>query len=297
MEKKHHNVIVLGARGMLGHMVEKTLSQDTAFEVLGTESDDKNAAMHFNVWDGIETLRRTVEKARLFTSMPLYFINCIGITMNLIDPKNSPSVQRAIRINSLFPHELAGFAEEIQARMIHMSTDGVFAPNVAGALEDWPHDSTDLYGKTKSLGEPVSESVLNIRASILGPSPNTHGSLFEWFRSQPDGGTVSGYTDQVWKGVTTLQFAELCRKIIRDDLFERLRREGTAAHFAPNTAVSKYELLEMLKRGLKKNIAINPVSSGAPLTRTLASTSLVLKELYSEEIPIEEAITELIKTS
>ena len=54
---------------------------------------------------------------------PDIVINCIGVLINVCDK----DIKKAIEINTLFPHKLAKFSDEINAKLIHMSTDCVFS--------------------------------------------------------------------------------------------------------------------------------------------------------------------------
>ena len=274
-------VIILGKTGMLGSMVEKVLSADKSLSVLGTQFNEPGAPGYFDVMKGIDSLGRVVDELGGVD----YFVNCIGITANLMKDTSPKMMTLATRVNALFPQELAMFAADRSARVLHMSTDGVFGLDASDATEDQTHDCLDAYGKTKSLGEADAPNVINIRTSIIGPSPIVGGGLFEWFRSQPDGSSINGFTDHMWRGVTTKQFAEFCHKIIADDLFDQFRSEGPAVHFVPNKALSKFEMLEVFRDVLKKDITINPIecASGSAV-RTLASTSKLMRTVY----PIEE---------
>ena len=284
-------ILILGSTGMLGHMVLKVLSKGKFFLTNGTHLTASDDLLYFNVEAGLEKLSLICEKNKGFN----YLINCIGITADKIDSSDSSSITRAIAINSLFPHQLAKFARDKNIRVIHISTDGVFSGTAECYDEDSPCDCLDIYGKTKSLGEVVNSNVLNIRCSIIGPSPFEKGGLFEWFQSQPEGTTISGYTNHIWNGVSTSQFAELCRRIIKDNQFEDLRKESSVFHFAPNRAVSKYELLNILKSALNKKITINSVEhSDGIVRRVLVSKYSGLKKLHDCDIPMETAIKQLV---
>ncbi|MDO8581263.1 MAG: sugar nucleotide-binding protein [bacterium] len=284
-------ILVLGSRGMLGSMVYKVLSQDSAFAVIGTQSEDKNAPFYFTIEQGSAGLAILGECD--------YFINCIGVLSPVTD------VERATAVNAKFPHALAAYAEKISARVIHMSTNGVFASRTTPYKESEKTTATDIYGKTKSDGEVVADNVLNIRTSIIGPSPIKKKGLLEWFRGQPNGATIQGYTNDHWNGVTTLQFAELCRRIIigdplsfersREVPFEALRREGLAIHFVPNQTVTKYELLILLQKFLQKTITIVPTEDPrGEQSHLLTSTSKILPSLFPHDIPMERAINDLV---
>lgn len=285
-------VLVLGSTGMLGYMIVKLLSADKRFFVCGTHILDCQDKHYFAVEQGIEKLDSICKIDNEFD----FFINCIGITADKISIADSNSVIRAVNINSVFPHRLAEFAESKKCRVIHISTDGVFSGMSESYDEDCPHDCYDLYGKTKSIGEVYSDNFLNIRCSIVGPSPFEKRGLFEWFQSQQAGSVISGYTNHIWNGVTTLQFAELCVKIIEADKFDVLRKESAVFHFVPNQPVSKYELLTILKRCMKKDIKINPVVCGEDtVRRILVSKYNGLRILYGDNFSMEEAIARLTR--
>ena len=129
--------------------------------------------------------------------------------------------------------------------LVHPSTDCVFAPvppvGVTERAVDAPHDASDLYGRSKSLGEQVLAlgigRTLVIRSSIIGPG----GGLMRWVSECR--GTVQGYTNHLWNGLTTLHWCQLA-----DSLSESMRsRGGNGELHQPGTAVvTKAELLESI---------------------------------------------------
>lgn len=139
-------VIVLGRSGMLGHMVLKVLSKVENLEVAGTQILDPSAPLYFDVFSGLHGLDTICRAGRY-----RYLVNCIGITSNQVNDKDSRSVLRAIRVNAEFPHELAEFAEKREMRVIHISTDGVFSGEAESYDEKSHSDCLDVYGKTKNL--------------------------------------------------------------------------------------------------------------------------------------------------
>ena len=261
-------VLVMGRTGMLGHMVLGLLSGEADIEPFGTDVSDPDDPFYYDAEKGEHGLDSVCNRAGGVE----YIINCIGVTSNRIDTNNSVSVRRAIKINSMFPHGLAAFAEKSGIRVIHISTDGVFSGEGETYDEGSPADCHDVYGKTKSLGEAFGQGFLNIRCSIVGPSPVERGGLYEWVRSRPDGAVVSGYINHYWNGVTTLQYAELCLAIIRERKFEDLRHESHLFHFSPNESVSKFELMLQIKESLRKNITVIPEEHGNGIVRRVLKT-------------------------
>ncbi len=268
MENKKYNAIVLGSRGMLGHMVLKVLEQQKEWEVRGVDSRDFD----------VET----------FTPQDVsgyeYVINCIGALAG------SDEAQME-KVNAEFPLRLA---KATSAKIIHMSTDGVFSGKGGPYDESSPADATDAYGRSKLEGEVNAPNVLNIRTSIIGPSPYKKKGLLEGFLSQPDGATVQGYTNHIWNGATTLQFAELCEKIIKTGMFDSLRQESSVFHFAPNGPVSKYTLLELCKEVWRKNVKIEPVEDPrGSVERVLTTKYEGIKNIFPHGISMRDALQQL----
>ena len=290
--KRGIKILVLGAHGMLGYMVVKILADDPHFSVLGTQSQKKGQWLYFNALNGIEPLKKIFSHQQFD-----YCMNCIGMTKNNIDEDNTVSVAKAIRINALFPHELSSVAAQYGTRVIQISSDGVFSGQNRFYDENSPCDCQDVYGRTKVLGEVNAPNFLNIRCSIIGPSPLKRSGLYEWFRSQPDGAKIKGYTNHIWNGVTTLQFAQLCRTIIRENMFAQMRKTSKVFHFAPNEELSKYELLVLFNKILGKGLTIVRTNDGAKMIkRKLKSRYTVMKKMYPRLIFMELALKEMIKS-
>ena len=108
-------VLVLGGKGMLGHIVVRTLSGLNGINLEYTVSGDKNNPFFFNVENGTNHLHEIIKNHGNFD----YFINCIGILSNNIDKRNSNSVRNAILINGLFPHDLTTFCNDFGIRIMN----------------------------------------------------------------------------------------------------------------------------------------------------------------------------------
>jgi dTDP-4-dehydrorhamnose reductase len=205
-------------------------------------------------------------------SLPLaevgFIINCIGLISHLIDERDPISLFKAASLNALFPHELANYARLKAIKVIQIATDCVFSGKSGGYLESSEHDASDIYGVTKSIGEVNTQNVMNIRASIIGREKRGFRSLLEWVLSQPLDSEVSGYTDRLWNGVTTLAFARVVTGVIREGLF----RPGTH-HLVPRDKVTKAELVQMIAEAFyRQDIKINKSVSGVRKDLTLETS-------------------------
>jgi dTDP-4-dehydrorhamnose reductase len=136
---------------------------------------------------------------------------------------------------------------------------------------------------------------MNLRASIIGREVKSNFSLVDWFLSQDFGAQVNGYSNHLWNGITTTAFAKIAAGIAQSDNFV----SGTY-HIAPSDIVSKYELLELLKKYFdREDILIRSVDTSTHVDRTLRTIHPELnRNLWRQagyrSIPsIEELVEEL----
>jgi dTDP-4-dehydrorhamnose reductase len=243
-------VLVLGASGMLGHTVLRVLTQQADWAVFGTvrsESARRNfdSAIARRVFSGVDieshdSLVRSFESTR-----PEVVINCVGIVKQL--PEAFDPLQ-AILVNSLLPHRLSMLCALTGARLIHISTDCVFAGDKGGYVESDPSDAKDLYGKSKYLGEVSNEHSLTLRTSIIGHELHHGHGLVSWFLAQE--GKCQGYTRTIFSGMPTVVLSQ----IIRDVVIPRPDLHGVY-HIAAEP-ISKFNLLTKVSEIYGKEIEI-----------------------------------------
>ena len=253
------NVLVLGVSGMLGSMVFDYLSKNSDLNVYGTVRNPKYKVDKVFLFDATDISQ--LETPQFLDLKIDYIINCIGITKPFSKDDDPAGVKRAIAINAKFPWELADHIKKYNIKVLQIATDCVYSGKKGSYLEDDSHDPLDVYGKSKSLGEVFDGSALLIRCSIIGPEPKEQKSfLYEWFLGQKTGDTIGGYEHHKWNGVTTLQFAQLCEKIILLDKFDELIQESPIQHFIQNSTVNKFELMHIFNDLFNKNLQINKVN-------------------------------------
>lgn len=179
-------VLVLGGSGMLGHKLVQGLGP--RFETWAAVRGDapSSAAAPLLPADRTVTRVRAEEPATIARALDASgaeaVVNAIGIVKQA-DAARDPVP--SIRVNALFPHELAAACAARGARLVHVSTDCVFSGARGGYGEDDLPDATDLYGRSKLLGEVTgSAGALTIRTSIVGRELHGAQGLLEWFLSQ-----------------------------------------------------------------------------------------------------------------
>ena len=166
-------------------------------------------------------------------------INCIGTIKPRVDELGDLN---AIIVNSLFPRLLSNYCESKEIKLIHPTTDCVYTGLKGDYNENDNYDVSDVYGMSKALGE--THNCTTIRTSIIGEESVNKRSLVEWVKSEK-GNSIFGFTNHYWNGLTCLQFAKVCDKIISENIFWKGIR-----HIHSNK-VSKYELVSIIHHGMK----------------------------------------------
>jgi dTDP-4-dehydrorhamnose reductase len=186
-------------------------------------------------------VRESIEIVR-----PDVVINAVGIIKQLPDSKN---VITTLTVNSIFPHRLAELSAEFGFRLITLSTDCVFSGSQGNYSEDDTPDATDLYGKSKNLGEVTAENCLTLRTSIIGHELGTSHSLVDWFLSNR-GGKVNGYANAIYSGFPTVVFAGIIDNLIRH------QRELFGLYHVSSDPIGKYDLLRLIDERYGSHIEI-----------------------------------------
>lgn len=258
-------VIILGSTGMLGNEVLMHFLKAEGFDVNSSVRDGRfKIGCNFFFDPTIDNV----------ASLPFadFYINAIGV----IKPHMLKDLKTSIYINSIFPRELADECEKRDSKLIHITTDCVFSGKNGNYNEYSLHDALDEYGKSKSLGEP--ENCMVVRTSIIGPELHNKVSLISWVQAQT-GKEINGFTNHLWNGITTLQYAKVCEKIINENLYSN----GLYHIHSPNT-VNKFELVTIIDYKYKVGARITPVEASTVVDRTMSTEKDLCEKLSIPEI-------------
>lgn len=262
---------------MAGHMLFSYLSRCTSHELFYTVNElhpDVNPAQAL-FWEPEDLVM--VEKL-IAIVRPHVIVNSSGIWYDYARQQKIA----AYRVNALLPHHLAKLADRHGARLIQISSDGVFEGTRGNYEEIHVPDGTSVFAKTKALGE-VGAPHLTIRVSMFGPELAQEPiGLYEWFMRQRGG--IKGFVNVAWNGVTTLELAKFICYIT-----EKQPKLSGIVHLANKETGSKYSLLEQCRHVFnKKDVQIKP-NDVIDLNRTLKCT----RSLMYETPPIQQMLEEL----
>ena len=283
-------ILVLGGTGMLGSLLWSRLDQVPAFRVRRTQRRDPQAPGYLDL-PASDAALDAIFAEQSGTDL---VVNAIGLTQAAIASAGTRGADAAEAINARLPHRLAAAAGRAGARLIHVSTDGVFSGRAGPYSERDLPDPEDLYGQSKLSGEVGGRGVLTLRCSIIGPDPERHRGLLEWFRQLAPGTQVEGFVDQLWNGVTTDQLAEVCRALAAPEAFDRINAASALRHLCPNSPVTKCELLRLFRAELGSDVTVVPAESTAPRNRTLTSEWTDLNALLGAPVEMRQAVRDMV---
>ena len=247
-------LLILGANGLLGNTLTKYFFEKNNYETYGFLRDSsklkffkrKHISRLIIIQDvlNINDLRRKIKEL-----MPDVIINCIGQT-NKIRGENLNNIEKYIKLNSLFPFRLKEICGEIKSRLIHFSSDCVFSGEKGFYSEKDNPAPTDIYGKSKLLGELDYENIITIRKSVIGHELDSKKGLLEWFLNYE--GIVEGYKEAIFSGLTVLELARII------DMYILPNKDIKGIIHLSGDPISKYNLLKIIANQYNKIIKIEP---------------------------------------
>jgi dTDP-4-dehydrorhamnose reductase len=245
-------VLVLGASGMLGNAVFRFFSCSRGHAATGTVRSSNALKLlpeelRGQIVSGVEIydldgLTKLFERVK-----PAVVINCVGLVKQL---PGADDPLTAIPMNALLPHRLLAMCKVAGARLIHISTDCVFDGARGMYRESDFADATDLYGRSKYLGELHDPQAVTLRTSIIGPELGTAHGLVGWFLAQR--GPVKGFTRAIFSGLPTIELA----RVIRDFVIPAADLSGL--YHVSSAPISKYDVLRGVAQEYGHSIEIVP---------------------------------------
>lgn len=256
-------ILVIGANGMLGYAVSSYF-ESKFFNVIKLSRSEFDIAV-----DPIENLEK------YFVDLDVV-INCAGVIKPMIE-KNT--IESVLKVNSIFPRNLAKLANKHHVKCFHITTDCVYSGKQGNYSEEDFFDAEDVYGLSKNAGE--NSECMVLRTSIIGEESGQSRSLLEWAKSQA-GNEVNGFTNHRWNGVTTLYLAEVIKNILDQDLYSK----GIFHIYSP-TSVNKLELLRIFDSVYELKLKINAVIAKDSVDRTMSSVKDLSQKVCTKELLVQ----------
>ena len=258
-------ILVLGGSGMLGHKLIRVLKAN--HNVWTTIRADFESFQGYNILDRQKTFSGvSIEDMATIENLldkiePEVVINAIGIIKQI---PNAADIIQTLKVNSIFPNQLAQLSKQLKFKLILVSTDCVFSGNKGNYTEEDIPDAIDLYGKSKNLGEVITDNCLTIRTSIIGRELETAHSLLEWFLNTNEK-SVKGYKNAVFSGFPTVVLAKIIAEIIAN------HPHLNGLYHVSSEPINKYDLLNLIKEFYRLDTKIEPFED-YKIDRSLDST-------------------------
>ncbi len=248
-------VYIFGSNGMLGRYTS-TFLEDQEYDVVRlTRKDYDISELTY------ESLKTFLDNKKL--NKDDIIINCAGI----ITQRKGNSTEIYYKVNSYFPRYLAlwkkdyyPWSEQQQPQVIHASTDCVFSGKRGSYNEKDVMDADDLYGFSKAMGETPGINV--VRSSIIGEEIENKVSFFEFVRKNA-GGEINGFQNQIWNGITCLQWAKNVEQVFRT-------YPPSVYHF-PSEVFTKDKVAELVSDVYDLNVKVNPIDAPKSFDKTLTT--------------------------
>lgn len=275
-------ILILGGAGMIGHQLFRQLSTHfpNTWVILKEKSLDPFFASIQNVFFCKDLTDRTSLYSMLNELKPNYIINAAGVTKRR---ETAIARSKIIETNSVLPHYLNEWCEKNQSHLIHFSTDCVFNGERGNYFpEDLPN-ATDLYGRSKGLGEVTSQNTLTLRTSLIGFELSHHTELLDWILFQKNK-TVNGFKKAFFTGVTTLELSRVIHKILLNP------NPLVGIFHLASDPISKYDLVKCVNETFCLNInllendsfSMNRQLNGDKLNKQLDYKAPSWKEMIEE---------------
>jgi dTDP-4-dehydrorhamnose reductase len=249
-------VLVLGATGLLGNAVFRSLSKMPGAQVTGTIRQEAARGL-FDAADAsrlaaVGNIESPSQQAQLFETLrPDIVVNCIAVGRPApADP------MRSLAVYAVLPQRLSHLCRRAGARLIQIGSDGVFSGGRGSYSEDDLPDADDVYGTSKFLGEVDAEHAITLRTSIVGHELQSGTGLIEWFLLQQ--GECRCYTRAIFSGFPTIVLADLIRDVVipRPDL--------RGIYHVATRPISKFDLLQLVAKRYGKTIKLIADDRPAP---------------------------------
>ena len=287
MPNKNYNILVTGSNGQLGSEI-KELSVNYFYSFFFTNRDNIDITSKNNIKSFCQENNINV------------IINCAAYTA--VDIAES-DIENADLINRKAVKKLARVSEELNIKLIHISTDYVFdGRNFKPYCEEFQTNPQGIYGKTKLDGENEMRDI-NPKNSIIIRTSWVYSSFGNNFvKTMLRLGKEKESLGVIFDQVGTPTYARDLAKTILDILPKIENSKVEIYNYSNEGVLSWYDFAKEIMRMAKLDCKINPIETfqyPTPAKRphySLLNKSKI-KSAFNIEIPYwKDSLDECLKT-
>ncbi|MDD2896228.1 MAG: dTDP-4-dehydrorhamnose reductase [Aliarcobacter sp.] len=281
------NILITGSNGQLGNEI-KELSQNYSYNFFFTDRTNLDITSKDNIKSFCQINNINV------------VINCAAYTA--VDKAES-DIENADLVNRKAVKKLALVSQELDIKLIHVSTDYVFdGRNFKPYIEEFQTNPQGVYGKTKLDGENEMRDI-NPKNSIIIRTSWVYSSFGNNFvKTMLRLGKEKESLGVIFDQVGTPTYAKDLAKTILD-ILPKINNEKVEIYNYTNEGVlSWYDFAKEIMKMAKLNCKINPIETfqyPTPAIRphfSLLNKSKI-KSTFNIEIPYwKDSLAECLKT-
>ena len=244
-------ILVIGAGGQLGQCL-KTVAERRAITAIVFPTEQEANILNVNLLT--ELFNR---------ELPKFVINCAAYTA--VD-KAEDDIELAKAINETGAANLAQVCKEIDATLVHISTDFVFEGNEVKLLkEDDEAKPINVYGQTKLDGEIAISKVISnhfiIRTSWLY-SEYANNFVKTMLKLGAERDELNIIADQVGTPTYAIDLANVIF-----DIIESGKKEYGTYHYSNEGVTSWFDFAKAIFEISNTEVKVNPIPGSAYPTR------------------------------
>jgi dTDP-4-dehydrorhamnose reductase len=208
-------LLITGGSGLLGSTVARQAADE--YNVLATYLSRKIE------FDGVDCHRIDLTEEAAYKTLrdfdPDGIIHCAALA-DVDACERKPTVAHECNVN--VAESVAHLANELNARLIHISTDAVFDGNGRFYEESDEPSPINTYGETKLEAERRISNIHNdaaiVRTSIYGWNATSGQSLAEWMLSKLESGEkLPGFNDVYFTPIFTGSLSDCLLELVTKD--------------------------------------------------------------------------------
>ncbi|MFA9238597.1 MAG: dTDP-4-dehydrorhamnose reductase [Candidatus Paceibacteria bacterium] len=246
MLNKNYNILVTGSNGQLGSEI-KELSKEYSYNFFFTNRTNIDITSKENIRDFCQTNNINA------------IINCAGYTA--VDKAESDEINADL-INRKAVKKLALVCQELNIKLIHISTDYVFdGKNFKPYCEEYKTNPQSVYGKSKLDGE--NEMIkINPKNSIIIRTSwvySYYGNNF--VKTMLRLGKEKESLGVIFDQIGTPTYAKHLAKVILDILPKIDNQKVEIYNYSNEGVLSWYDFAKEIMKMAKLNCKINPIET------------------------------------
>lgn len=246
-------VMITGANGQLGRALYELLASESKVTLILTGSASSAKEAPFPIYP-LDITDREVVSSFVREQNPDVIINCAAYTK--VDLCESNEAE-ALKINGDGPRYLARSAKEVDAKLIHVSTDYVFDGKAKKPyIETDKTNPVSAYGRTKLAGEQAVmeewDKVFIVRTAWLyGDGKNFVKTMLSLADTHKELRVVN---DQYGTPTTTVELANMLWYLAKTEQYG-------IYHGTCEGSTTWYEFAKEIFRVFHKQVIVHPVTS------------------------------------